>query len=271
MKVKELLFRPSKVHLRDRTYLLAHLLRVNHKELYLMEDLEVSPQVEEAYLKELKRVEEGYPLQYVLGEWDFYGHTFQVEEGVLIPRPETELLVEEALKRLPERRELLGLELGVGTGCISISLLLHRKNLRMVAGDISLKALRLAKRNAERHGVYDRLFLFCGDLFQPLKPKGFDFILSNPPYIPRRLWECLPEGLRIEGYNSLIAGMKGWEFYERISLELGNYLKRGGFFVFEIGHDQGKRVKGIFEGLGYSSEVLKDLQGQDRLVVGWRY
>lgn len=209
MKIRELLSKHSKVSLKDRAHLLAHLLRINHKELYLIQDSEVPPQVEESFLKDLKKVEEGYPLQYVIGEWDFYGKTLYVEEGVLIPRPETELLVEEVLKRLPSSAKLLGLELGVGTGCISISLLLHRENLKMVANDINLRALRLARRNAKKHKVQERLFLFCGDLFQPIKKRAFDLLISNPPYIPESLWHSLPDGVRLEGYSSLIGGTKG--------------------------------------------------------------
>lgn len=236
-----------------------------------MESLEVPPHIEEAFLKELERLEKGYPLQYVLGEWEFYGLSFYLEEGVLIPRPETEILVEEVLKRLPENKNLFGLELGVGTGCISINLLYYRSNLRMLGGDINLKALKLTKRNAIRHGVSDRLFLFAGDLFDPLKPYQFDFLVSNPPYIPKRYWEKLPEGVRLEGYSSLIGGEEGWEFYKKIAENVQNYLKPDGFIALEIGHDQGKVVRELFEKKGFKIQVIKDYSGQDRMVLGWKY
>lgn len=235
-----------------------------------MEGLEVPREIEEAFFEGLKVLEEGYPLQYLLGEWEFYGKSFYVEEGVLIPRPETELLVEEVLKRLPKDKRLRGFEVGVGTGCISISLLLHRENLTMIANDINIKALRIAKKNAKRHGVSHRLLLFGGDLFEALRPTTFDFIISNPPYIPKGSWESLPESVKKEGYNSLIGGLKGWEFYERMARVMDSYLKKGGFFAFEIGHDQGKVVKGLFEDRCYKVCVLKDYAGQDRVVVGWR-
>lgn len=257
--------------LRDRLLLLAHLLKVDHKELYLMQEVEVPPQVEEAFYRELKRVEEGYPLQYVLGEWDFYGLTFFVEEGVLVPRPETEVLVEEVLRRLPADRPLMGLELGVGSGCISISLLHYRSNLRMVGGDINLRALKVAKKNAILHGVQDRFFLFAGDLFTPIKPFAFDLIVSNPPYIPEGLWESLPYSVKLEGRQSLIGGPKGWEFYERIATEVHRYTKSGSLVALEIGHDQGKVVRELFEKRGFCVEVLKDYSGQDRVVIAWRY
>lgn len=270
MKASQLLHQPSKVPLRDRLHLLAHLLKRDHREL-LLKDPHISSEVQERYLELLRKVEGGYPIQYVLGEWDFYGRSFWVEEGVLIPRPETELLVEELLKRLPKDRRLLGLELGVGTGCISITLLLEREKLFMLANDINLKALRLAKRNAKRHSVESRLFLFACDFFECLKPYRFDFVVSNPPYIPAHLWESLPAGVRLEGYKSLIGGVKGYEPYAYIGERIGYYLKEDGFFAFEIGHDQGRVVKEIFESKGFCVEVLKDYAQQDRVVVGWRY
>lgn len=236
-----------------------------------MDDLEVPDVIRISYFEALKKLERGYPLQYILGEWDFYGRSFYVEEGVLIPRPETERLVEEVLKRIPKGIPLMGFEIGVGTGCISITLLLERENLKMLANDINVKALKIAKRNMERHGVSHRLLLFGGDLFEAIKPKRlFDFIVSNPPYIPKHQWGKLPRGVRIEGYNSLIGGVKGWEFYERIGELMHDYLKPNGFFAFEIGHDQGQRVKKLFEEKGYTVEVKKDYSGQDRVVVGWK-
>ncbi|MFN7064641.1 MAG: peptide chain release factor N(5)-glutamine methyltransferase [Aquificaceae bacterium] len=250
--------------------LLAHLLKINHKELYLLEELEVSKSVEESYLEGLRKLQEGYPLQYLLGEWDFYGRSFYVEEGVLIPRPETEILVEEILRRLPEGKNLKGLEIGVGTGCISITLLLQREGLKMFANDINLRALRLAKRNAQRYGIAHRFFLFGGDIFEAIKPTSFDLILSNPPYIPKSMWESLPKVVKREGYSSLIGGEKGWEFYKRIKESIGLYLKEEGFFAFEIGHDQATVVKNLFEAMGYKIEIIRDYSGQDRVVIGWR-
>ncbi len=236
-----------------------------------MEDLEVPPNIEEQFFKDLKKLEDGYPLQYILGEWDFYGRTFFVKEGVLIPRPETEILVEEVLKRLPKEKPIIGLELGVGTGCISISLLCERSNLHMIGEDINLDALRLSKKNALRHGVSERFFLFAGDLFSPLKPYPFDLILSNPPYIPEAHWERLPIGVRLEGYNSLIGGKRGWEFYEIIAKAIENYLKPKGLIAFEIGHDQGEVVKKLLEEKGFKVNILKDYSGQERVVLGWKF
>ena len=259
----------SRLSRRDKEILLAHLLKIDHKLLGLKEDMEVSPDIVESFLELSSKVGKGYPLQYAIGEWDFYGRTFKTKEGVLIPRPETEILVEEVLKRL-DYEERVGYEIGVGSGCISITLLLERPKLVMHACDIQEKAIELSKENALLHGVGDRLILHKGSLFEPVKGMKFDFIVSNPPYIPEYQWEKLPEGVRLEGYQSLIGGTKGYEYYEKIALEVEDYLKDGGFFAFEIGHDQGKVVTDIFRAVGFNVELHKDLSGQDRVVVGWK-
>ncbi len=229
---------------------------------------EVSQELLEEYESSLRRLEEGYPLQYLIGEWDFYGRTFKVSEGVLIPRPETELLVEKTLELLDPDKDHVGLEIGVGSGCIVISLLLERQRLFMYGTDINPKALELTRINAQKHGVTKRLELLQGKDFEPVRGLSFDFVVSNPPYIPERFWENLPEGIKLEGMSSLIGGKKGWEFYERFAKEIKNYLKQGGFFILEIGHDQGEIVKKLFK--DFSPKVFKDYSAQDRVLVGWR-
>ncbi|WP_079654167.1 peptide chain release factor N(5)-glutamine methyltransferase [Thermocrinis minervae] len=268
MKVKDLLSL-NKGSQRDRQLLLAHLLSKRPADVYLLMEEEVPQEIVQKYMSMLEALEE-LPLQYLIGEWDFMGRTFKVEEGILIPRPETELLVEKVLSLLEKDKDLLGFEIGVGTGCISISLLLERPRLRMYASDVQQKAIELARKNAQRYGVQDRLFLVLGDMFEPVKDMVFDFVVSNPPYIPKRMWEKLDPKVRKEGYLSLIGGEKGTEFYERFSKEVGKHLKEGGFFALEIGHDQGKVVRKLFEKEGFRVEVYKDLSGQDRLVVGWK-
>ncbi len=217
----------------------------------------------------IEKRKEGIPVQYLIGEWDFFGRTFKVKEGVLIPRPETEILVEKVLENLPEDREIYGFEIGGGTGCISITLLLEKRNLRMKVNDINEEAVKLMKENAKIHKVEDRLEILKGDMFEGIKER-FDFIVSNPPYIPEERWNELPEEVKMEGYKSLIGGKKGYEFYERFAEEVNNYLKERGFVALEIGHDQGKIVKSILESAGFMVNIYKDYLGQDRVVVGWK-
>ncbi len=215
-------------------------------------------------------LENGYPLQYLIGEWDFYGRTFKVKEGVLIPRPETEILVEKCLEKIPREGSILGFEIGIGTGCISITLLLERENLIMYGDDVNDRATELAKANAELHGVKSRFIILKGDMFEPVKGMKFNFVVSNPPYIPQKEWEKLPKGVRIEGMVSLIGGEKGYEFYEGFSKEVGDFLKDDGFFCLEIGHDQGSVVRDIFSKKGFEVIVYKDYTNNDRVVLGWK-
>ncbi len=231
-------------------------------------DQEVSENSLEEYWKSLSKLEEGYPLQYLLGEWDFYGRTFKLKEGVLIPRPETELLVEKTLELLDKNKKYIGLEIGVGSGCIAITLLLEREKLFMYGTDINPDALEISQLNAQIHGVSHRLKLLEGKDFEPVKSMKFDFIVSNPPYIPERYWESFPKALKLEGKTSLIGGEKGWEFYERFSKEVGDHLKENGFFALEIGHDQGAVIEEIFK--DFQLKIFKDYTGQDRVVIGWR-
>ena len=254
---------------RDGEIILAHLLKRKPGELYLL-----SEEVPEEVVKEFKRLmelrERGFPTAYLIGEWDFYGRTFKVKEGVLVPRPETELLVEKTLELIPTDKEMEGFEVGGGTGCISITLLLERGLLRMAVDDVNPTAVELMKENAKIHGVDYRLEVFEGDMFSPIKGRRFDFIVSNPPYIPENFWERLPPEVRREGREALIGGEKGYEFYERFAKEVPRHLKGGGFVALEIGHDQGRVVEELLKGAGFERVIIyKDYSGQDRVVIAW--
>ncbi len=269
MKVKELLKKAPSEYKRDAEIILAYLLGISPSELPLHYDEDFEE--EEKFWTLLRERMEGKPTAYVIGEWECMGRTFKVEEGVLVPRPETEILIEETLKLIPKEKEMEGLELGSGTGCIAINLLLERPRLRMVAVDIEPKAVKLTKENAKLHGVEGRLEVLLGDLFEPVKGRRFDFIVSNPPYIPEGFWEKLPEEVRREGKRALIGGEKGYEFYERIAKESPRFLKERGFVALEIGHDQGRIVKELFEISGFEVKIIKDYLGYDRVVIAKRW
>ncbi len=269
MKVKELLKKTPSEYKRDAEIILAYLFGISPSELPLRYDEEVEK--EDKFWMLLKERMEGKPTAYVIGEWECMGRTFKVEEGVLVPRPETEILIEETLKLIPKEREMEGLELGSGTGCIAINLLLERPKLKMVAVDIEPMAVKLTKENAELHGVKDRLEVLQGDLFEPVKGRKFDFIVSNPPYIPEYFWDELPDEVKREGRTALIGGEKGYEFYERIASKASEFLKEKGFVALEIGHDQGRIVKELFENSGFEVEIIKDYSGYDRVVIAKRW
>lgn len=269
MKVRELLRGIPDKYRRDAEIILSHLLGISPTELPLYYDKEFFNK--EEFVKLLKKRAEGIPTAYVIGEWECMGRVFKVEEGVLIPRPETEILIEETLELIPKDKEMQGLELGSGTGCISINLLLDRPKLRMIAVDIEPKAVELTLRNAKLHGVEDRIEVLEGDLFQPVSGRKFDFIVSNPPYIPESFWERLPEEVKREGRKSLIGGKKGYEFYEVIAQFSPKFLKERGFVALEIGHDQGEIVKKFFESRGFWVKVIKDYSGYDRVVIAKKW
>jgi len=269
MRVRQLLSKLPRDLRRDGEILLAHLLRIRPAELGLHLDREIPTEVVDTFEDLLRKRLEGVPVAYLIGEWDFFGRTFKVREGVLIPRPETEVLVEKVLELIPEEGEMIGFEIGGGTGCISITLLLERPKLSMVVDDINPKAIELIRENAELHGVADRIEILHGDMFEPVKGRRFDFIVSNPPYIPSKRWKELQPEVRREGKISLIGGERGYEFYERFSRDVRNHLKEGGFVALEIGHDQGKVVKNLLEGVGFKVMIYKDYAGQDRVVIGW--
>ncbi len=233
-------------------------------------DQEVPSDVERSFWNLIERRREGVSVAHIIGEWEFYGRVFKVREGILVPRPETELLVEKVLELLPEDRSLEGFEIGGGTGAISITLLLERPRLRMTVNDVNPEAIDLMRENAELHGVEDRIEILHGSLFEPVRKRVFDFIVSNPPYIPEGAWNSLPPEVKKEGKLSLIGGEKGYEFYEVIAKEAKRHLKEGGFVALEIGHDQGKVVKELLrEGSFREVMIYKDYSGQDRVVLGW--
>ncbi len=243
--------------------------------LYIMLNLE--EELNEAKIALIKSMidkrKNSYPLQYILGEREFWGMDFKVSEGVLIPRQDTEILVEETLDRLKKlkgKNSLNGFEIGIGSGIISISLLKEISNLTMLGIDINDKAIELTNENALIHGVSDRLKLINSNLFEKLpKDIKFDFIVSNPPYIQTKVIDTLQEDIRkYEPRLALDGGEDGLDFYRKIIENSSYYLKNDGFIALEIGYDQGHAVKKIFIDNRYQNiTVIKDLAGFDRLVI----
>ncbi len=273
MKINQLLKKGRSIlagREKEAELLLAHLLKTHPHQLLLLKEREISKEVERTFLEGISFLEKGMPLQYITGEVYFMNVKLKTEEGVFIPRPETELLVERILEILPEDFEGKGLDIGGGTGCISIALLKERKNLVMYSTDINERAVELMKINSRINEVSERFFPEYGDLLGPFKNMKFDFIVSNPPYIPYRRWHYLDESVKKEGFLSLIGGREGTEFYKRLAKEVVDVLDDNGFIAFEIGHDQGKRVKDILEREGFKVKIFRDFNNQDRVVIGWK-
>lgn len=248
---------------RDRSFILSH-----------AED-PIGQEQTERFRDCVERRAKGEPLQYITGHQEFFGLDFEVTRDVLIPRPETELLVETALKLLVGRDDAPFIcDVGTGSGCIAITLLheLREKGAaRAVAIDISPAALAVAKRNAARHLVTERVDFVVSDCFAALTPLDplFDLIVSNPPYVAEHALAGLQREVRdFEPRLALAAGRDGLSIIRRLLLEAGGFLKTGGHFLFEVGFDQSAAVEQLIDrNIWKLLDIHKDLQGIPRTVV----
>ena len=249
---------------RDRTFILSHA------------DDPISEEQLEKFRKTLEWRAGGEPLQYITGHQEFFGLDFEVISDVLIPRPETELLVETAL-RLVSNREAAPIicDVGTGSGCIAVTLLHELPHAQGMAIDISPAAIEVAKRNASRHSVSERLEFVVSDCFAALNRKDplFDLVVSNPPYIAVGELEGLQREVRdYEPHLALEAGADGLSIIRRLLGDAGAYLKPGGHFLFEIGFDQREAVDSLIgplvsRGVWRLLDVYLDLQGIPRTVA----
>ena len=217
----------------------------------------------------------GEPLEYIVGEQEFFGLSFLVSPAVLIPRPETEILVEKALAlaRRSSVESLRFADVGTGSGCIAVSVARELPQSHVWAVDISQAALAVACRNAARHGVADRVHFVCADMLECFRPpRPFDFILSNPPYVGGTEIPDLPPVVREhEPRVALFGGASGTEACTHLANEAGLYLAPGGYLLMEIGAGQSEVVTGILRSAKLEVEtVVEDLSGIPRCIVACR-
>lgn len=241
---------------KDRTFLIAH------------NDYQLSSAENNRFRSILQRRANREPLQYITGKQEFYGLNFEVSKDVLIPRPETEIIVENALGILREIENPRFCEVGVGSGCISVSILHELKNASAVGLDISEKALEIARKNAETHQVLERFLLKTSDVFDALQSERFDLIVSNPPYISsEEMTNLQAEVGRFEPWTALTDGKDGFSIIEKIIKDTPQFLNPNGYLLMEIGFGQAEKVSQMFAGeIWQTSEILIDLQGIPRTV-----
>jgi release factor glutamine methyltransferase len=251
--------------------LLAHVLQTKRVDLFVRYE-EQPTEAERTQFRELitRRVA-GWPVAYLVGARDFYLLTFEVDPAVLIPRSDTETLVLEALTRLKPLTAPTVLDLGTGSGCIAVALAVRQKDAQVTAVDVSPDALALARRNAARHNVADRVTFLQGDLFAPL-PAGatFDLIVSNPPYIAQSEFADLSPDVRDhEPRLALDGGPDGLAFYRRIASGAGPFLKAGGSLLLEIGWTQDEAVRALLAERGEwdVGPTLRDMSKHPRVVT----
>lgn len=257
----------------DAWYLLEFVTGISKAQYYGNPEAGIDEREALKYRDVIRQRAERIPLQHITGEQEFMGFSFQVDEHVLIPRQDTETLVEEALGVLKPKMKIL--DLCTGSGCILLSLLkLGEKQgiagLKGTGADISREALKVAEENGRRLEIpEDRVAWVRGDLFEKLEGP-FDLLVSNPPYIPSGELSGLQEEVRLHDPALALDGHEdGLYFYRRIAAEAGKYLRDGAYLMLEIGWDQGEAVSTLLEVAGYREvEVKKDLSGNDRVVRG---
>ena len=235
---------------------------------------EADEEIKTPYMEKIRKRAQHIPLQHLTHQGYFMGYEFFVNENVLVPRQDTEVLVEEALSLIKEKEVPQILDMCTGSGCILLSILLEREDALGTGVDFSEKALSVAEKNRETYHLETRAELIKSDMFQSGyfegKKESFDIIVSNPPYIPTEEIEKLQAEVRFhDPFMALDGKEDGLYFYRIIAKNAGEYLKPGGFLACEIGCDQGEDVKKMFESCGFSDvKVIKDLAGLDRVVSG---
>ncbi len=251
----------------DARALLRAALGVSDAYLVAHPALSLTDRQRERYLAWVERRRAGEPVAYLTGEREFYSLDFKVTPAVLIPRPETELLADAALERIPREAPYRVLELATGSGCIAVAIALHCPRARVTATDYSRGALEVARENAARHGA--GIELVESDWLAALAGRRFDLIVANPPYVAEHD-PCLAEGdLRFEPRAALVAGADGLACIRLIVAQARAHLDPGGSLLLEHGHDQSTRCRALLEQAGYRNVVSRrDLAGIERVTCG---
>lgn len=245
--------------------LLTALLGCNRATLLAHLDAPLPPMAATIYRSWVQRRAAGEPLPYITGHIEFFGLEFTVTPAVLIPRPETELLVETALAHAGPAPRIA--DVGTGSGCIIVTLARHLPQARCYAVDLSAAALEVARLNAARHGVAERIRFLEGDLLAPL-PEPVDLIVSNPPYVAESEWETLPVSVRREPALALLGGEEGLDAVRRLLAQAPASLRPGGMLLMEIGEQQGAAALALARATFPAAEcrLLQDLAGKDRVL-----
>ena len=253
----------------DSMVLLRHVLGIAPAEMHAYRERPLTALQTEAFNALIQRRSRGVPIQYLTGEQEFFGLPFHVSPDVLIPRPETEHLVEAAIARLEDIPAPRIADVGTGSGAIAVSLAHALPNAEIVALDISPAALAVAARNAQRNQVANQVRFVESDLLAAVSGESFDSIVSNPPYIAHLERKALPIEVRdYEPAQALFAGPTGMEFYQRLIPAANPLLVSGGWLIMEIGHGQRDAVRALLRGESWGSiEFIPDLQNIPRVAL----
>ncbi len=246
--------------------LLRRILNFTRAQLYLDLNFKLDPDLEEAFINWVERRRQGEPLAYIINSREFYGLDFFVDSRVLIPRPETEMLVEEAIRFCEKWPSAVLADIGTGSGAISISLAVHLPEVKIFAADISPQALEVASFNARKHGVENHVTFLPGDLLEPLITP-VDALIANLPYVETSAWQAMPSAA-FEPRLALDGGKQGVDQIFRLIDQLKGKVNPGGCVLLEIGMGQAEAVRGYLKKLfpATSIDTLKDLAGIERVV-----
>lgn len=250
--------------------LLANILNCKRLDLYLMFERPLSEEEIQTYREYIARRGKYEPLQYILGEVEFYGLKLKVSNDVLVPRPETELLVEEAIKLSSDNNVKSIIDIGSGSGNIAISLAKSLNGVKVTSIDMSSSAIKVAEANAEFNVVNDKIEFIVSGIEEYQTNQQFDLIVSNPPYVSERDYSSLQkEILEYEPLESVTDKSDGYKFYRLISERSRDLLKSGGFLLFEMAAGQSEKIKSILERNNFSDiKIIKDYQNIDRVIIG---
>ena len=240
------------------------------REYLLVHDDEIIKKNDELkYIQNIKKIIDGTPLQHITHSQEFMKMNFYIDENVLIPRPDTECLVEETIKIANKIKAKKILDLCTGSGVIAISLAKYIENINITALDISNKALEIAKLNSKKNEVEDKLTFVKSNLFEDLGKEKYDIIVSNPPYIKRDIINTLDKEVQSEPIIALDGGYDGLDFYRKIIEQANEYLKYNGYLCLEIGYDQKEEVISLLKNSSRYTDIksIKDLYDNDRVIT----
>ena len=272
MKIKEILeYGKNNLIRKEETYklskmLLKHLLKVTDSYIVINSDVEIELDIEKEFKENIELLNTGIPIQYITNKQEFMGLDFYVDSNVLIPQPDTEILLEEVIKLCRKNAKVL--DLCTGSGAIGVSIAKNIEASYVTMSDISDKALEIAKRNSENNQVMDKCNFVLSDMFENIKEK-FDIIVSNPPYIKEEVIKKLDKEVQNEPHLALDGGKDGLKFYKIISQNAYKYLTEDGILALEIGYDQKDEVIDLLKAEGRYTDIYckKDLAGNDRIIV----
>ena len=249
--------------------LMQFILKQTRQYVIVYDEKTLTPKQEKSYFKNVERISKGIPLQHITHQQEFMKMNFYVSKDVLIPRPDTEVLVEEVIQIAEKINAKKILDLCTGSGAIAISLAKYIKNSQITAADISHKALEIAEKNAKNNEVDKQIAFLYSDLLQEIPKEKYDMIVSNPPYIQRALIKNLEEEVQKEPQIALDGGWDGLDFYRKIIKQADEYLKYGGYLCLEIGYDQKIDVIDLIEQEEKYTNTYgkKDLYGNDRIII----